>query len=120
MDRKAGLELWRRVASAAVGVAGPDLSWRQQAVLLSVYLEQGPHTVRGLSARLKLSKPAVTRALDALCLAGYARRLRDPVDGRSVLVQRTVKGSVWLADFGELIARSAVDAAETRAEGGGL
>jgi DNA-binding MarR family transcriptional regulator len=41
----------------------PDLSARQLAVLLTVHLTDGPHTVRGLAAELNVSKPAITRAL---------------------------------------------------------
>jgi DNA-binding MarR family transcriptional regulator len=63
----------------------------------------GPHTVRGLAAFLNISKPAVTRALDRLGKLGFARRKIDEHDRRSVLVQRTVKGSVFLREFADLV-----------------
>ena len=48
--------------------------------MLSVYLGDGPHTVRGLATALKISKPAVSRALDRLGELGYVRRQRDDMD----------------------------------------
>ncbi len=44
----------------------PDLSARQTAILLTVYLELPPHTVRGLAKQLGVTKPVITRALDTL------------------------------------------------------
>lgn len=52
--------------AGAVRSDAPDLSLRQLAVLLTITLEPGPHTVRGMAAALNISKPAVTRALDRL------------------------------------------------------
>lgn len=98
------LDLWRKVLVESVRSAGPDLSARQLAIVLTVYLTPPPHTVRGLAALLRISKPAVTRALDRLGMLGLARRRRDDADRRSVLVQRTVKGSVFLSDFAEAVA----------------
>jgi len=37
---------------------------------------------------------------------GFARRKRDEADGRNVLVQRTVKGAVFLSDFSALVSRA--------------
>ncbi len=78
---------------------GPDLSARQFGVLLITYLEDGPHTVRGLAARLQVSKPAITRSLDRLAELGLAKRAPDPRDRRSVLVVRTRRGNDFLADL---------------------
>ena len=75
---------------------GPDLSARQLGVFLTCYLQEGAHTVRGLAADLNVSKPAITRALDRLGELDLARRKVDPMDRRSVLVQRTLKGSAFL------------------------
>jgi DNA-binding MarR family transcriptional regulator len=98
------LDLWRTVLVESVRSAGPDLSARQLAIVLTVYLTPPPHTVRGLASLLRISKPAVTRALDRLGMLGLAKRRRDDQDRRSVLVQRTVKGSVFLSDFAEKVA----------------
>jgi len=78
---------------------GPDLSARQLGVFLTCYLHEGAHTVRGLAADLNVSKPAITRALDRLGELDLARRKVDPLDRRSVLVQRTVKGAAFLRDL---------------------
>ena len=40
---------------------GPDLSARQLGVFLTVYLAEGPHTVRGLAAELNVSKPTLIK-----------------------------------------------------------
>lgn len=101
------LALWQGAVSESVRRDGPDLSARQSAVLMTVYLADPPHTVRGLSERLNIAKPAVTRALDRLSELGLIRRKQDDQDRRSVLIQRTVKGSVFLSDFAELIVQSA-------------
>jgi len=53
----------RDTVVALVRRDGPDLSARQLGVFLTVYLTDGPHTVRGLAAELNVSKPAITRAL---------------------------------------------------------
>ena len=76
------------------------------ALLLTVYLSPPPHTVRGLADLLNISKPAITRALGRLGMLGLARRKRDETDRRSVLVQRTAGGSVFLSEFSEIMVKS--------------
>jgi DNA-binding MarR family transcriptional regulator len=83
--------------------SGPDLSSRQIAVLMTVYMNDGPHTVRGMATALGISKPAITRALDRLCLEGLLRRKTDDHDRRSVLIQKTVKGSAFLRSVSDAI-----------------
>ncbi len=73
------------------------------ALMLSVYLGEGPHTVRGLALALKISKPAVSRALDRLGELAYIRRQRDDLDRRNVLVQKTAEGAAFLTGFSSLI-----------------
>jgi DNA-binding MarR family transcriptional regulator len=108
------LELWRRVLVETVRSTAPDLSARQLAIVLTVYMTPAPHTVRGLAKLLGISKPAVTRALDRLGILGLARRKRDHEDRRNVLVQRTVAGSVYLRDFAEAVAAVGRQLGETR------
>lgn len=98
------LATWHRALLGSVRSDAPDLTARQMAILLSVYLAPPPHTVRGLAAVLGVHKPVVTRALDSLGALGLLRRRRDSRDRRNVLVQRTVKGAVFLSDFRERIA----------------
>ncbi len=90
--------------------AGPDLSARQLGVLLTCYLNDGGHTVRGLAASLNVSKPAITRALDRLGEFDLARRKTDPADRRSVLVQRTPKGTALLRELRGMLAEAAAEA----------
>jgi DNA-binding MarR family transcriptional regulator len=101
------LDFWRRALVASVRSGGPDLSARQFSVLLTVYMTPPPHTVRGLAALLKVTKPAISRALDRLGILGLARRKRDEADARNVLVVRTVKGAVFLWDFSDYIRAAA-------------
>lgn len=101
------LDIWRRAIVSSVRLDAPDLSARQMALLLSVYLSPPPHTVRGLSRILNVSKPAITRAVNRLSELGMVRRKTDDSDRRSVLIQRTVKGSVFLREYGELIVAAA-------------
>jgi DNA-binding MarR family transcriptional regulator len=101
------LRLWHDVTLAQARAAEPDLSTRQMSVLIAVYLEPQPHTVRGLAERLGVTKPVITRALDTMGRLGLVARKRDPSDRRSVLVQRTVGGALYLQRLGDLIAERA-------------
>jgi DNA-binding MarR family transcriptional regulator len=105
------LRLWREVTEAMVVApasdpAAPDardLTQRQLAILLVVYLEPPPHTVRALAARLNVTKPVITRALDTMGEAGLIDRYRDPDDGRNVLIKRTLGGSLYCERLSERI-----------------
>ena len=96
------LTLWRDVALAQVHDS-VDLTPRQTAILLIVYLEMPPHTVRGLAERLGVTKPVVTRALTTMGSEGLLERKRDVADKRNVLIARTVKGSQFLERLGDMI-----------------
>ncbi len=97
----------RDTVVALVRRDGPDLSARQLGVFLTCYLHEGGHTVRGLAADLHVSKPAITRALDRLGELDLARRKVDPLDRRSVLVQRTLKGAAFLRDLRGIMTEAA-------------
>lgn len=109
------LQLWQGAIVESVRRDSADLSARQMALLLTVYLTPPPHTVRGLALSLNISKPAVTRALDRLSELGMVKRKIDESDRRSVLVQRTVKGSVYLREFGDMIVAAGKTAATAAA-----
>ncbi len=97
---------------------GADLSARQLSVLLICFLEEGPHTVRGLAERLSVAKPAITRALDRLEQFDLVRRSPDSRDRRSVLVSRTAPGAAYVAHMRSLMQASArVHAAEPKSVG---
>lgn len=101
------LSVLRETIVALVRRDGPDLSARQLGVFLTVYLTEGPHTVRGLAAELNVSKPAITRALDRLGELDLARRKVDPMDRRSVIVQQTLKGSSFLRELRKIMTEAA-------------
>ncbi|BAT20019.1 MULTISPECIES: MarR family transcriptional regulator [Asaia] len=100
------LNLLRDTIVSLVRKDGPDLSARQLGVFLTCYLQDGAHTVRGLAQELNVSKPAITRALDRLGELDLARRKVDPLDRRSVLVQRTLKGSAFLREMRSLMSEA--------------
>lgn len=111
------LDIWRRAIVASVRADAPDLSARQMALLLSVYLTPPPHTVRGLAQLMKVSKPAITRAVNRLTELELVRRKTDEADRRSVFIQRTVRGSVFLREYGELIVIAALGETEGSSDG---
>ncbi len=88
------LRLWREVHLDLVRDGESDLSARQTAILLTIYLELPPHTVRGLAAQLGVTKPVITRALDTMGKLGLVTRRRDETDRRNVVIQRTVAGAL--------------------------
>ena len=90
---------WMKALIAYVRSGEPDLTNRQMALLLVVYLTPGPHTVRGLARMLGVSKPVVTRALNTLGALGYLRRERDQDDRRNIFVVRTSSGAEFLEGF---------------------
>ncbi|MEX0852466.1 MAG: MarR family transcriptional regulator [Bauldia sp.] len=97
------LRLWHDVIYDLVRDGEQDLTARQMAVLLTVYLEPPPHTVRGLAGRLGVTKPVVTRALDTMGRLGLVSRRRDEADRRNVLVQRTLTGALAVERLGDMI-----------------
>lgn len=104
------LEMWRNALLDGVRSSDPDLTMRQMALLLSVYMSPPPHTVRGLASELNVAKPVITRALDSMGRMGLIKRKRDEADKRNVLVQRTVKGAVFLSELSDRIVRAEKDA----------
>lgn len=109
MKAAQALQLWHNVALAEVRSDAPDLTTRQMVVLLTIYLEQPPHTVRGLAARMNVTKPVITRALDALGALKFTTRQRDPRDRRNVLIGRTFDGSRFVERFSDVIRKQARD-----------
>jgi DNA-binding MarR family transcriptional regulator len=97
------LRLWQQVTLSEVRDDAPDLTMRQAAILLTVYLDPPPHTVRGLAARLNVTKPVITRALDSMGALKLVSRHRDELDKRNVLVRRTVEGALYVERLGDVI-----------------
>lgn len=93
------LKSWMHTLINYVRSGQPDLTNRQMALMLLVYLTPGPHTVRGLATLLGVSKPVITRALNTLGSLGYLRRVRDETDRRNVFVAKTNTGQDFLDTF---------------------
>ena len=101
------LKLLHDVSHALVTDGEPDLTARQLDVLFTIYLEPPPHTVRGLAAKLRVTKPVITRALDTMGKLDLVSRRRDERDKRNVVIQRTVKGALYVERLGDLLVAKA-------------
>ena len=93
------LKNWMQTLVSYVRSGQPDLTNRQMALMLLVYMTPRPPTVRGLANILGVSKPVITRALNTLGTLGYLRRVRDEADRRNVFVARTSVGQEFLDSF---------------------
>lgn len=102
-SRKESLALWHRVILTSVTMDTPDLSSRQMAILMTVYLEENAHTVRSLADKLKVTKAVISRALDTLTRYGFVERAPDLRDKRSIIVKRTSGGILYLQRFADII-----------------
>jgi DNA-binding MarR family transcriptional regulator len=91
--------LLHRLRAAVVSEVGTsnDLTLRQMAAVLIVYLADDPQTVRGLARRLKVSTTVVSQTLNRLSKLGLVGRQVDPADRRSVLAVRTEAGQAMVA-----------------------
>jgi DNA-binding MarR family transcriptional regulator len=105
------LSLWHDVALELVQDGEFDFSLRQLTILFTIYLEDQPHTVRGLASKLKVTKPVITRALDTMGQRDLLKRRRDDNDRRNVMIERTENGAALVEKIGMLIS--------TRAKGTG-
>ncbi|EQB32454.1 MarR family transcriptional regulator [Sphingobium ummariense] len=103
------LSQWMRTLVDYVRSGRPDLTNRQMALMMTVYIGSGPHTVRGLAEALNVSKPVITRALNKLSALGYLRRERDATDRRNIFITRTPKGAEFLDAFHHFIAGTGRD-----------
>jgi DNA-binding MarR family transcriptional regulator len=107
------LSTLRQTVVGLVRRDGPDLSARQLAIFLVCYVEDEAQTVRGLAKQLNISKPAVSRGLDRLMEFDLIRRKGDPLDRRSILVQRTPIGHSLLRELRGIM-KNASDKANRR------
>ena len=100
------IEILRDTMLGSVRRDGPDLTARQLAVMLVCSLDDPPHTVRGLALRLRVAKPAITRAVDRLDQLGLARRAVDIRDRRSVLIETTATGRGFMNELDAMMAEA--------------
>jgi DNA-binding MarR family transcriptional regulator len=110
VDQKS--EVLRQTAIALVQRGRPELTTRQLGVFLTCYLMDDVQTVRDLCWKLNASKPAITRALDRLSELDLVHRKADPMDRRSVLIQRTTAGAELLMSIKNILADAAKAARE--------
>jgi DNA-binding MarR family transcriptional regulator len=108
------LHLWHDVALQLVHEGEFDFSLRQLTILLTIYLEEPPHTVRGLAGKLKVTKPVITRALDTMGQLDLVKRRRDDDDRRNVMIERTEIGAALVQKIGHLISLHAKEASDVR------
>lgn len=108
MKASTALALWHDVTLGLVTEDGADLTLRQLAVLLHVYLVPPPHTVRGLASTLGVTKPVITRALDTLGTMDLLTRVRDERDRRNVVIRRTVNGALYVEQLGDRVVAAAL------------
>lgn len=108
-DGRDRLSEWRHALLRYVKSGYPDLTNRQMALLLVVGREGGLYTVRGLAARLGVSKPVVTRALNSLTGLELVKRRIDERDRRSVFIDLTAEGEIFLVAFEALLGDDSED-----------
>ena len=101
------LKLWHDMSLDQVRDNLPDLSQRQLTILLTIYLEPPPHTVRDLAQKLGVSKPVITRALDSMGKMKLVTRKRDERDKRNVLIHRTLEGATYLDELATSLIKNA-------------
>lgn len=80
--------------------AGTDYSVRQLSVALLCHEHRDDSAMRGvkpIAAAMKVSKPAVTRAMDRLAEEGLGSRKVDPLDRRLIIFTLTAKGREFVA-----------------------
>jgi DNA-binding MarR family transcriptional regulator len=100
---KEAIELWRTVTLQSVRNDAYNLSARQMALLLTVYTQDGPHTVKSLATTLNITKPPICRALDSLSKYKLTTRRVDKSDRRVVYIETTEDGFEYLAKYSENI-----------------
>jgi DNA-binding MarR family transcriptional regulator len=86
-----------------------DITWRDWQVLTNLLLGgDTPRSPGELASTLMVTTGAMTNVLDRLEHAGLTRRLRNPGDRRSVIVEATDAGiALWYAAVNELGAQEA-------------
>jgi DNA-binding MarR family transcriptional regulator len=75
-------------------LAEHDTEDTEFSILVFLLLSSGPHrtTMGDLASAVVLSQPGTTRALQRSERNGTIRKLADPTDGRSVVIELTTKG----------------------------
>jgi DNA-binding MarR family transcriptional regulator len=69
----------------------PPMTSTQRLALFEL-VEEGPMRLNDLAARMGISAPTASRAVDALADAGLIERLTDPNDRRALHIELTSEG----------------------------
>jgi len=91
---------WRLALIVNPKLRAARLNTLKMGILVVVYGEEEPQTVKNLATRLFVSAPAISRSLDNLEHSKLIKRLRDKKDHRVVRIQRTRQGLELMADIG--------------------
>ena len=70
-----------------------------QLSALNVIWRDGPLTAGDLAAKEQVQPPSITRVLTTLAGLGLIERMRNPSDGRQVLVQITPHGGNRMSEY---------------------
>ena len=84
---------WHTSIADAVGIHPTDYK------VMRLLQQRGPLTAGALAEATGLTTASVTALIDRLGRRGFARRLRDPADGRRVIVEATTDGIAVFAPF---------------------
>ena len=87
-----------RLALLRVVNEGDDHTIRQITMLLCLY--DSDRTIGKLSDEMNVDKPVVTRGIDRLMEDGFAERISDPNDRRSVIARITAAGRRYVDQMG--------------------
>lgn len=96
VELQLALLLRRAERTAAVRAGHTPALERSGYLLLQVLSTEGPLGINALAERQGLDASTVTRQVVSLEKAGFARRSRDPRDGRAVQVEATPAGEAQL------------------------
>ncbi|MGE6632256.1 MarR family winged helix-turn-helix transcriptional regulator [Bacillus sp. NPDC077027] len=94
--------LFHQVAAQSLGLFPTDL---KSADLLN---ELGPMTAGELSEKTGLSTGSVTALIDRLEKAGYAKREKDPQDGRRVIIVPLTNGKTQVKQLFQSLSASTI------------
>jgi DNA-binding MarR family transcriptional regulator len=86
--------LHRRLRAEKADDQMPDT----QSSVLAFLTREGPHTLRQLSDRERVTPPSMNQTVNSLAEAGYVVRQQDPTDGRKVLFVPTPAGVALAAE----------------------
>lgn len=109
MDAERALSFWKDVTLDLSQKDRSDLTARETAVLLSVYLKRPPHTLDVLCYTLSLSRSAIREALAVLFSKGLLYQGEVDKKGGQCSIHRTVKGTLFLDDMADAVRSASED-----------